>query len=265
MFLGSSHNVPSETHLFFCIIILFLSFILFRFQKDEKELKTIKLISILKKIQNVKIIDVSIENSNYIPLNLSKSNKDLEEFNCDNAQEFDNYIEKYLKENNAKIAFGGYNEVRNLYKRSTIFKSENQKERNIHIGLDLWIKAETSILAALDGKIHSFKNNLGLGNYGPTIILVHEIENVKFYTLYGHLSEKSIENLEIGKEVKKGSQIATLGDFNVNGNYGAHLHFQIIEDIQGNFGDYPGVCNINDLDFYLKNCPNPNLLLKISE
>ena len=223
------------------------------------------LISILKNCKDVKVINDSISLYTYCTLDLTSINKDLQEFNCDNAQEFDNYIEKYLEKNNAKVAFGGYNEVRNLYKRSTIFKSENQKERNIHIGLDLWIKAETSILAALDGKIHSFKNNLGLGNYGPTIILEHEIENVKFYTLYGHLSEKSIENLEIGKEVKKGNQIATLGDFNVNGNYGAHLHFQIIEDIQSNFGDYPGVCNINDLDFYLKNCPNPNLLLKISE
>ena len=221
------------------------------------------LISILKNYNDIKVIDNSISLNSYCSLDLTSKNTDLQKFDCDNAQEFDNYIEKYLEKNNAKIAFGGYNEVRNLYKRSTIFKAENQKERNIHIGLDLWIKAETAVLAALDGKIHSFKNNLGLGNYGPTLILKHEIENILFYTLYGHLSEKSIKNLKIGNKIKKGSQIATLGDFNVNGNYGSHLHFQIISDIENNFGDYPGVCNINDLDFYLKNCPDPNLLLKI--
>jgi hypothetical protein len=41
------------------------------------------------------------------------------------------------------------------------------------------------------------------------------------------------------------------------------LHFQIIEEISNTFGDYPGVCSKSDLDYYLKNCPDPNLLLKI--
>lgn len=221
------------------------------------------LISILNQIKNVKVIDSSIETYDYVALNLSNSNIDLLKFNCDNAKKFENYIESYLQKNNAKVAFGGYNEVRNLYKRSSIFKSETQLERNIHIGLDLWVKAETPVLAALDGKVHSFKNNLGLGNYGPTIILEHKIKNIIFYTLYGHLSEKSILNMEIGIKFNKGMPIATLGDHLINGNYAPHLHFQIIENLENNFGDYLGVCNNNDLEFYLNNCPDPNLLLKI--
>ena len=221
------------------------------------------LISILKNCTDVKVIDSIIEITDYISLDLSKSNKDLLNFDCDNATEFENYINEYLEKNKAKVAFGGYNEVRSLYKRSSIFKLENKQERNIHIGLDLWINAETEVFAALDGKVHSFKNNLGLGNYGPTIILEHEIENCIFYTLYGHLSKKSILNLNIGDQFKKGMQIATLGDESVNGNYAPHLHFQIIVNLENNFGDYPGVCSHNDLEFYMKNCPNPNLLLKI--
>ena len=221
------------------------------------------LISILNQIKNVKVIDSSIETGDYVALNLSKSNVDLLNFNCDNVQEFENYIESYLQKNNAKVAFGGYNEVRSLYKRSSIFKSETQLERNIHIGLDFWIKAETPVLAAIDGRIHSFKNNLGLGNYGPTIILEHEIENVIFYTLYGHLSEESLIDLYVGKTFSKGEKLATLGNFPINGDYAPHLHFQIIKNICENQGDYPGVCNEKDLDFYLNNCPDPNLLLKI--
>ncbi len=233
------------------------------FQKTNNTIKMTHLTKILNQIQNVKVIDSTIDVSDYIPLDLSKNNQNLLDFDCDNAEVFEEYIEHYLLKNNAKVAFGGYNEVRSLYKRSSIFKSENQQERNIHIGLDLWIKADTKVLAALDGKVHSFKNNLGLGNYGPTIILEHEIENIVFYTLYGHLSEKSIVNLKIGDQFKKGMQMATLGDNSINGNYAPHLHFQIITHLQDNFGDYPGVCSIQDLDFYLKNCPNPNLLLKI--
>ena len=222
-----------------------------------------KLLSVLKKIQDVKVIDTFIEYSDYIHLDLSISNKKLDDFDLSNAVMFEGFIENYLNKNNKKIAFGGYNEIRNIYKRSTVFKNNVTDERNIHIGLDLWIKAGTKVLAAIDGKIHSFQNNKSLGDYGPTMILEHEIENTKFYTLYGHLSEESLNDLYVGKTFLKGENLATLGNFPVNGDYAPHLHFQIIENIGEFIGDYPGVCNEKDLDFYLKNCPNPNLLLKI--
>ncbi|HRN46046.1 MAG TPA: peptidoglycan DD-metalloendopeptidase family protein, partial [Flavobacterium sp.] len=138
------------------------------------------------------------------------------------------------------------------------------EERNIHIGLDLWIKAGTPVLAALDGFIHSFNYNTGVGDYGPTIIIEHKIKNQHFHTLYGHLSLESISNINIGDPVLKGMQIATLGDAAVNGDYSPHLHFQIIEEIPNKFGDYPGVSTKSDLNYYLKNCPDPNLLLKIT-
>jgi murein DD-endopeptidase MepM/ murein hydrolase activator NlpD len=221
------------------------------------------LISILNDIQNVKVIDASIDYSDYVAIDLSISNKDLDNFDLTNAEKFENFIENYLKINNSKVVFGGYYEIRNIYKRSQVFKNDISDERNIHIGLDLWIKSGTAVLAALDGKIHSFKNNKSLGDYGPTIILEHEIEKTKFYTLYGHLSEESLNGLFVGKTFIKGEKLATLGNYPLNGDYSPHLHFQIIENIEQYYGDYPGVCNIKDLDFYLKNCPNPNVLLKI--
>ncbi len=219
--------------------------------------------NLLESIPNVKVIDSLIDYSDYISLDLSVTNIDLSENKIQSSHDFEKYIENYLQKNNSKVAFGGYNEERNLYKRSSIFKSEDIDERNIHIGLDLWIQSGTKILSALDGTIHSFKYNDGLGNYGSTIILKHQIEKQLFYTLYGHLSKKSIENIEIGTFIKKGESFATLGIQSENGDYAPHLHFQIIEDIEDYFGDYPGVCSKNKLEFYLKNCPNPNLLLKI--
>ncbi|MBF4467415.1 peptidoglycan DD-metalloendopeptidase family protein [Flavobacterium sp. LC2016-12] len=222
------------------------------------------LVSILKAIPPTKIIDASIDFSDYIPLDLSITNKELMESKPENASEFESFISNYLKSNNAEVAFGGYIEGRTLYKRSTIFKNDSVPERNIHIGLDLWTKVNTAVLAPLDGKVHSFKNNVGLGDYGPTIILEHEIENEKFYTLYGHLSLESIKDLNVGKQFKRGEQIATLGNAAVNGDYAPHVHFQIIQDIEDYWGDYPGVCNSNDLNFYIENCPDPNLLLKIT-
>jgi murein DD-endopeptidase MepM/ murein hydrolase activator NlpD len=219
---------------------------------------------LLKSIPNVNVIDDSIHYDQYIPLDLSVSNKASSVLAIDNAINFENFIEKNLAENHAKVAYGGYNEERNLYKRSSVFNDNKTEERNIHIGLDLWIEAGTPVLAALDGTVHSFNYNNNLGDYGPTIILEHQLENQIFYTLYGHLSLESIAELEIGTFFSKGQQLATLGDATVNGDYAPHLHFQIIKTIGDNFGDYPGVCSKSDLDFYLENCPDPNLLLKIT-
>lgn len=222
-----------------------------------------KVKALLENLKDVKVIDYSIDYSDYVAVDLSASNVELSKLNITDALAFENYIEEYLTKNNAKVAFGGYQEIRNLYKRSTVFNAENSDERNIHIGLDLWIKAGTSVLAALDGTIHSFQNNTALGDYGPTIILEHQLDEIKFYTLYGHLSLNSLNDKQIGSKIKKGEVIAALGSPPINGDYAPHLHFQIIIDIENKVGDYPGVCNIKDLEFYSENCPDPNLLLKI--
>jgi murein DD-endopeptidase MepM/ murein hydrolase activator NlpD len=211
--------------------------------------------------KEVFVLENSINKTSYVKIDLSANNYSIENL-TDKPIEFEKYIEKYVAENNSKVAFGGYLEKRNLYKRSTIFENLSDN-RNIHLGIDLWIKAETSVLAALDGEVFSVKDNIGIGNYGPTIILKHQIDEYTFYTLYGHLSQKSVENLVMGRFIKKGTKIATLGNYIENGDYAPHLHFQIIKNIENSTGDYAGVCAEKDLDFYKKNCPDPNLLLKL--
>lgn len=218
---------------------------------------------ILPKQTNIKVIEASIDYKNYVAIDLSATNTDRMDLDVTDAEVFEEFVENHLVKNNAKVAFGGYLEVRNLYRRSENFKDNVTDERNIHIGLDLWIKAGTSVLSALDGKIHSFQNNTAHGDYGPTIIVEHEIDGCTFYTLYGHLSLESLDGKTEGQFVKKGEKIAELGKAPINGDYAPHLHFQIIKDIQNKRGDYPGVCSQKDLDFYKENCPDPNLLLKI--
>ena len=216
-----------------------------------------------KNIQAAKVISPEIDYSEYMPLDLSVSNKDLANHVLETAQDYEVFIQNKLDMTHQKIMFGGYIENRNLYKRSTVFKNFNTEERNIHIGLDLWINEQAPIYAALDGKIHSFQNNTALGDYGPTIILEHQVEDFKFHTLYGHLSESSLIGKNVGDLIQKGQQIATLGLPPINGDYAPHLHFQIIIDMEGKFGDYPGVCSEKMLSFYRENCPDPNWLLNI--
>jgi murein DD-endopeptidase MepM/ murein hydrolase activator NlpD len=218
---------------------------------------------ILQTQTNIKVIDSTIDYKNYVAIDLSATNTDKMDLDVTDAEIFEEFVENHLSQNNAKVAFGGYLEVRNLYRRSENFKDNLTDERNIHIGLDLWIKAGTSVLSALDGKIHSFQDNTAHGDYGPTIIIEHEIDGCTFYTLYGHLSLESLDGKSEGQLVKKGEKIAELGKPPINGDYAPHLHFQIIKDIQNKKGDYPGVCSEKEREFYQENCPDPNLLLKI--
>ncbi len=220
-------------------------------------------IELLQSFEASKVIEPDVDYTEYTPLNLSVTNIDLKEQKLETAHDYKVFIQNHLDKNKAKIAYGGYLERRNLYKRSTVFKNETTNERDIHIGLDLWMNEEASIFAALDGTIHSVQNNDALGDYGPTIILEHTIENFTFHTLYGHLSLESLRDKNVGDTIQKGQQIAILGLPPINGDYAPHLHFQIIINMQGKKGDYPGVCNEKDVEFYKENCPDPNLLLKI--
>ena len=216
------------------------------------------------KSQNKAIVLGELENSKYTTLDLSVYNKDLTPATCSNSDSLATFINEVLMKNNAQMAYGGYNEERAIYRRSEIFNDNQSDERNIHIGLDLWAPANTPVYVALDGEIHSYAYNQGEGNYGPTIIVKHKFDNHEFCTLYGHLDLLSFDNLHVGQPLKKGQQIGVLGDESVNGDYPAHLHFQIIEEIEKYNGDYPGVCTKKERDKYLANCPDPNLLLKIN-
>jgi len=214
--------------------------------------------------ESVFVLDRSIPKSDYVALDLSVTNAALHAVDVSSSEKLGRYVDHHITSNNAQVAFGGYLEKRGIYNRSDYFNDQNpETERNIHLGLDLWIAAATPIYAPLAGEVHSFQNNMNFGDYGPTTILKHVFDAVTFYTLYGHLSVASIETITIGQTFQQGAQIATLGDATVNGDYPPHLHFQIIKDMQGYSGDYPGVSSQKNVTFYQENCPDPNLLLRL--
>lgn len=211
----------------------------------------------------IHLLDVGTEKVQYLPLDLTDDSAFLARFQPQTALDYELAIDRYLQEHQAQVAWGGYLERRNLYKRSPLFQ-ETETPRNIHLGIDLWAPSYTPVMAAWEGVVHSFAYNDNWGDYGPTIILEHIHNETKFYTLYGHLSLLSLEQLAVGQAVTKGQVIGSLGTAEVNGDYAPHLHFQVILDLQGKRGDYPGVCRVSELEFYCSNCPDPNLLLKIN-
>ncbi|MEO0734859.1 MAG: aminotransferase class III-fold pyridoxal phosphate-dependent enzyme, partial [Bacteroidota bacterium] len=95
------------------------------------------------------------------------------------------------------------------------------------------------------------------GSYGPTIILEHN----GFFTLYGHLSEDSVRHLGARTRVRRGDEIARFGAADENGGWPPHLHFQVMRDMCGYVGDFPGVAFPEESDAWLSLCPDPQPFL----
>lgn len=174
---------------------------------------------------------------------------------------FSAWINKKLRETGSRYGIGGYMEHRTLYARSALFDTDDEPRR-LHLGVDIWAEAGMPVYAPLDGIVHSFKDNNNFGDYGPTIILQHDLDGLALYTLYGHLSRESLSGLIAGWRIAKNQQIARLGDIEENGNWPPHLHFQLMFDMEGMVGDYPGVARFSEKNKYIQNMPDPNLILK---
>lgn len=195
-----------------------------------------------------------------LPLNLSETNAELSPDVVINTETFSQYINQTLANAGCTYGIGGYDELRNLYARSEVFSGE--EPRRLHLGVDIWGGAGTPVFAPLDGNIHSLAYNGSFGNYGATLILQHQLEGKTFHTLYGHLSLASLEGKLAGAAITVGEEIASFGPPTENGAWPPHLHFQIIENMEGKEGDYPGVCRYSERDKYLGNCPDANVFLK---
>ncbi|MEJ7691385.1 peptidoglycan DD-metalloendopeptidase family protein [Daejeonella sp.] len=195
------------------------------------------------------------------PLNFTASNTELDPAILEDTEAFSDWVRLELASENCRYGIGGYNEHRTIYSRSALFDMD-EEPRRLHLGVDIWGPKGTPVFSPLSGKIHSFRFNNNFGDYGATLILEHQAENLIFHTLYGHLKLSSIDGLVKDLPVKKGQMIAEFGDIIDNGHWPPHLHFQLIFDM-GNFeGDYPGVCRYSERELFLSNCPDPELILK---
>jgi murein DD-endopeptidase MepM/ murein hydrolase activator NlpD len=179
---------------------------------------------------------------------------------------FEEIVNTILAEQDASIGIGGYLENRVIYRRSQHFgPGQIDEARSLHLGVDVWIAAGTPILAPLPARVHSLANNANFGDYGITVVLEHELEGTTFYTLYGHLSRLEWTELRIGQTLEKGQAFASVGPYPENGDWPPHLHFQLITDMQGRRGDFPGVARPSEREKWAALCPDPNLILLCSK
>jgi murein DD-endopeptidase MepM/ murein hydrolase activator NlpD len=238
------------------------------------KMKQIDIASVLEKhaFQFHPVIPFNRLTEKMVSLNLSKTNTAFTEGIYSGTDSFSIFIEQQRKLAGANYLIGGYRELREMYRRSKLFDTslvydeQNKDEpRSLHLGTDVWGDVGTKIFAALGGMVHSFAFNNNYGDYGATIILQHQLDMINFYSLYGHLSLKDLANIRKGQFITRGENFAHFGPPEENGKWPPHLHFQIILDMGNLEGDYPGVCKMSEAQKYLKNSPDPDLILKLNQ
>jgi 4-aminobutyrate aminotransferase-like enzyme/Ser/Thr protein kinase RdoA (MazF antagonist) len=213
-----------------------------------------------------KVCPLDILSNDYHILDLGIGSQELgHECYFNNARNHESQINSILALHGKSFAIGQYDEVRPLYSSNDFVNIGNNgnRWRTVHIGLDFFHKAGTEVYAFFKGVVHSLKYNLGDKNYGNTVILRHESDELRFFTLYGHLSSKTLDHLELNQKVETGDLIGWFGQPEENGNWAPHLHFQIILDLLGNVGDFPGVAYFHERKLYKSICPDPTALFGI--
>lgn len=206
------------------------------------------------------VIPEKLQHGTPLNIDLSPSSELWQRINAEHsyAQE----IKRLAAEINATVEVGRYNEERMIYQDTDNFSGREQC--TLHIGIDMGIPAGNPVFAPLAGEVFGFADHAAEGDYGPTVILRHELEGHVFHTLYGHLARTSLATLQVGQKIAQGEQFATIGESSENGGWPTHVHFQIVRDMQGQTDDYTGVVDPAKADFYLANCPDPNLILNLA-
>lgn len=209
------------------------------------------------------IVDFDITKDKLFAFDFSERNTTLRSSDIADTDRFTQYVDNVLEQKGCRYGIGGYGENRILYRRSSLFGKD--EPRSIHLGIDIWGPAGTKVYAPFGGMVHSFAYNNAYGDYGATIILLHQLDTISFYTLYGHMSLKDIAELQEGDYISRGQVVGHFGIPAENGDWPPHLHFQVIQDLELKEGDYPGVCKPSEKEYYLNNCPDPDLIINMMQ
>jgi murein DD-endopeptidase MepM/ murein hydrolase activator NlpD len=207
------------------------------------------------------VVDFNPASDQLYAFDLTSDNTELTDDILKDTRLFSGWTEQKLKTEGARYGIGGYNEHRSIYNRSSHFDTTDEPRR-LHLGVDIWGPAGTAVFNFYEATVHSFKNNNQFGDYGGTIILKYTLDGLVLYALYGHLSLASLDGLENGQTIQAGQLFAEFGNIEENGNWPPHLHFQLMFEMDGKAGDYPGVCQLSKKDIYLQNCPDPGFILR---
>ena len=177
-------------------------------------------------------------------------------------------IAKVMKDAGAAVAIGRYDEARAIYTTGAFAAGDapGAERRTVHLGIDLSVPPGSAVGAPLEGTVHIVARNDAPKDYGPLVILRHEVPSgEEFFTLYGHLDPDSVASLSRGKRLRAGEAFAAVGAPPANGDWWPHVHVQIILDLLGLDQDFPGVARPGRRSLWTGLSPDPNLILGIPD
>lgn len=210
------------------------------------------------------VIPFNVRDGGLVVFDFTAASPDFAQIDINDVTGFTERLFAKIADAELPVGVGRYDEDRVLYRHSPLFDGVAER-RSVHLGIDLFVVEGTEVMTPLDACVHSVADNTGLGNYGPTVILEHELDGTRFWSLYGHLGRHSVIRLELGQQLNAGEEFAVVGDISENGSWPPHLHFQLTTDLMGCSGDFPGVAAPSERERWLAICPDPNLVLGIPE
>jgi 4-aminobutyrate aminotransferase-like enzyme/Ser/Thr protein kinase RdoA (MazF antagonist) len=202
-----------------------------------------------------------VEGDDYSFLDLGVGSEDIGHYeSLEDDRRLDAQISRMIADTGKTLTIGKYHEARAVYTTDgfRVDTNDGPAWRTVHIGIDYFADAGTPVKAVYDGVVHSFADNRADRDYGPTIVLEHRVSpELTFFSLYGHLDEACLQGISVGQRVRTGEIIARIGTWEVNGHWTPHLHFQLMLDMLGKQGDFPGVCMHRDAPVWTSLCPDP--------
>ena len=125
-----------------------------------------------------KLVAADLINDKKIVLDLSVGSLELgNNPNFESASKFEVLVDRMMEDAGVDISIGKYNEFRPIYTSDafTVTGNEGPQWRTLHVGVDVFMKAGTPVYAPIAGIVHSFNNNAADRDYGPAIILEHQV------------------------------------------------------------------------------------------
>jgi 4-aminobutyrate aminotransferase-like enzyme/Ser/Thr protein kinase RdoA (MazF antagonist)/murein DD-endopeptidase MepM/ murein hydrolase activator NlpD len=198
-------------------------------------------------------------------LDLSVGSAELTGRDTEDTADFTRRVFQGMSSRGVRLGIGRYLEPRAFYLTEAFEgrSGDPRERRTVHLGLDLFDEPGAAVYAPLAGRVKSVRDNAGRLDYGPTVMLEHDGPDGPFWTLYGHLQRTSVGNLVDGTTVEAGQMIARIGPYPENGDWPPHLHFQIMTDLLGHDGEFPGVALPREIGVWASLSPDPNLILRL--
>lgn len=169
-----------------------------------------------------------------------------------------------LQRSGASVGVGRHDEARytpDAY-RSVGVEQPVDELATVHLGVDVFVPAATTVHAPLAGEVHAVAVQAG----EACVVLHHAPAGAPdFFTLYRHLAADSVAALTKGQQVACGQAIGTVAASAQNGSQPAHIHFQVVLDLLDRGADFPSRVPVAERAVWTALSPDPNLILGIPD